>query len=605
MLFGKYINKYYVKYSYMLLLGVAALIVVDYMSLAIPELYQLVINGVNNGTVVKDGIQYDFNMDFLLDKICKPMIIIIISLVIGRFIWRYGFWGSSVKVETDLRSRMFDHCKDLSQQYYQQNKVGNLMSLFTNDLETVQDCFGWGVMMFCDAVIQGMLALYKMARMNIVLAFLSLIPMILLLVGGFILDKYLTLKWEERQEAFSALSDFSQESFAGIAVIKAFVKEGKELLAFRKLNKDSEKVNVEFTRLSVMLDICVTVFVESVICVILGYGGYLVHRGTFNAGQLVEFIGYFNAIVWPIMAVSQLIGMSSRGKASLKRIGELLDAKIDVKDAEGVSDVPEIKGEIEFKNLTFRYPGADYDALHNVSFKINAGENVGVIGRTGAGKTTIVDLILRTYNVPDGTIFIDGKDINSLPIRTVRRSAAYVPQDNFLFSDTIENNISFATDGGSDDDIVRAAEMSDVHDNIIEFTDGYKTVLGERGVTVSGGQKQRISIARALMKNAPILILDDSVSAVDVKTEKKILDNLRSLRAGKTTILIAHRVTTIENMDKIIFVDDGTVLDVGTHEELYERCREYRITVDLQKLDDAEEAQNVPHTAAEPKGGEA
>lgn len=605
MLFGKYINKYYVKYSYMLLLGIAALIVVDYMSLAIPELYQLVINGVNNGTVVKDGIQYDFNMDFLLDKICKPMIIIIISLVIGRFIWRYGFWGSSVKVETDLRSRMFDHCKDLSQQYYQQNKVGNLMSLFTNDLETVQDCFGWGVMMFCDAVIQGMLALYKMARMNIVLAFLSLIPMILLLVGGFILDKYLTLKWEERQEAFSALSDFSQESFAGIAVIKAFVKEGKELLAFRKLNKDSEKVNVEFTRLSVMLDICVTVFVESVICVILGYGGYLVHRGTFNAGQLVEFIGYFNAIVWPIMAVSQLIGMSSRGKASLKRIGELLDAKIDVKDAEGVSDVPEIKGEIEFKNLTFRYPGADYDALHNVSFKINAGENVGVIGRTGAGKTTIVDLILRTYNVPDGTVFIDGKDINSLPIRTVRRSAAYVPQDNFLFSDTIENNISFATDGGSDDDIVRAAEMSDVHDNIIEFTDGYKTVLGERGVTVSGGQKQRISIARALMKNAPILILDDSVSAVDVKTEKKILDNLRSLRAGKTTILIAHRVTTIENMDKIIFVDDGTVLDVGTHEELYERCREYRITVDLQKLDDAEEAQNVPHTAAEPKGGEA
>ena len=354
-----------------------------------------------------------------------------------------------------------------------------------------------------------------------------------------------------------------------------------------------------------MLDICVTVFVESVICVILGYGGYLVHRGTFNAGQLVEFIGYFNAIVWPIMAVSQLIGMSSRGKASLKRIGELLDAKIDVKDAEDVSDVPEIKGNIEFKNLTFRYPGADYDALHNVSFKINAGENVGVIGRTGAGKTTIVDLILRTYNVPDGTVFIDGKDINSLPIRTVRRSAAYVPQDNFLFSDTIENNISFATDGGSDDDIVRAAEMSDVHDNIIEFTDGYKTILGERGVTVSGGQKQRISIARALMKNAPILILDDSVSAVDVKTEKKILDNLRSLRAGKTTILIAHRVTTIENMDKIIFVDDGTVLDVGTHEELYGRCREYRITVDLQKLDDAEEAQNVPHAAAEPKGGEA
>lgn len=596
LLFGKYINKYYLKYAYMLLLGIAALIVVDYMSLVIPELYQFVINGLNDGVVVKDGVTYAFDMDFLLLNICKPMIIIILSLVVGRFIWRYGFWGASVKVETDLRSKMFDHCKSLSQKYYQENKVGNLMSLFTNDLETVQDCFGWGVMMFCDALIQGLLSLSKMARMNIELALLALIPMAFLLGGGFILDKYLTLKWEERQEAFSALSDFSQESFAGISVIKAFVKEGKELLAFRKLNKDSEKINVEYTRLSVLLDICVTVFVESVICVILGYGGYLVYKGTFNAGQLVEFIGYFEAIVWPIMAVSQLIGMSSRGKASLKRIGELLDAKADVVDREDVEDVDEIKGSIEFKNLTFAYPGADYNALENVSLRINAGENVGIIGRTGAGKTTIVDLILRTYNVPDGTVFIDGHDVNKLPIRTVRKNAAYVPQDNFLFSDTIENNIAFATDGGSEDDVKNAAMMSDVHDNITEFTEGYKTVLGERGVTVSGGQKQRISIARALMKNAPILILDDSVSAVDVKTERKILENLRALRSGKTTILIAHRVSTIENMDKIVFVDEGRVLDVGPHEELYERCREYRVTVDLQKLDDEEEAQNLSHS---------
>jgi ATP-binding cassette subfamily B protein len=285
--------------------------------------------------------------------------------------------------------------------------------------------------------------------------------------------------------------------------------------------------------------------------------------------------------------------MYSRGKASLNRIGELLDATPDVKDREDVTPLESIKGDIEFKNLTFRYPDGEYDVLTNVSFRINAGENVGIVGKTGSGKTTLVDLILRTYNVPDGTLFVDGHDVNLLPIKDVRRGAAYVPQDNFLFSDTIENNISFATDDGSFDDVVNAAKLSDVDSNITQFTDGYKTVLGERGVTVSGGQKQRISIARALMKNAPILILDDSVSAVDVKTEKAILENLRRERAGKTTILIAHRITTIEKMDKIIFIDDGKILAVGNHKELYETSNEYRTMVDLQRLDDLESSHDA------------
>jgi ATP-binding cassette subfamily B protein len=252
-------------------------------------------------------------------------------------------------------------------------------------------------------------------------------------------------------------------------------------------------------------------------------------------------------------------------------------------------DVDSIRGDIEFKDLTFRYPDGEYDVLTNASFKINAGENVGIIGRTGSGKTTVVDLILRSYNVPDGTVFIDGHDINTLPIKTVRRFCAYVPQDNFLFSDTIDANIRFASDDSTSLTPEYAAEMAAVDDNIREFSLGYETVLGERGVTVSGGQKQRISIARALMKDASILILDDSVSAVDVKTEKAILENLKALRGGKTTILIAHRVTTIENMDKIIFVDDGKILDVGTHSELYDRCNEYRLTVDLQRLESGRE----------------
>ncbi len=587
MLFGKHINKYYLKHAPILLLGVAVLIAIDYIQLIVPRLYQMVINGINDGFVVDaDGITHEFNMDFLLDEICLPLIFIILCMVIGRFLWRICFFGTAIKVETDLRGRMFDHCKDLSQQFYQENKVGNLMSLFTNDLETVQDCFGSGILTFCDALFLGLLAMSKMANMNVILTVFSMIPMALMLAAGLVVGKYMTLKWAARQEAFSSLSDYSQESFAGISVIKAFVKEGLELMSFKKLNKLNEETNIAYTKLSVALNIAVTLLIQSVICVILGYGGYLVYQGTFNAGQLVEFIGYFNAIIWPVMAISQLIEMRSRGNASLQRISELLDTQPNVIDSDTATDDAAIKGDIEFKGLTFRYPGGEYDVLSDVSLKINAGENVGVIGKTGSGKTTLVDLILRTYNVPDGTVFLDGRDINSIPIKTVRDYCAYVPQDNFLFSDTIENNISFATDGGNEQDVVNAAQLSDVHTNIMGFADGYHTMLGERGVTVSGGQKQRISIARALMKNASILILDDSVSAVDVKTEKSILENLYETRKGKTTILIAHRITTIEKMDKIIFIDDGRVIAVGTHKELYESCPEYKTMVELQRLDD-------------------
>lgn len=586
MLFGKHINKYYIKYAPLLIFGIIALVAVDYLQLLVPELYRITINGMNTGLVTDaSGAPVPFDMSRLLDTVCLPMIRIIIGMVLGRFLWRICFFGAGIRVETDIRSRMFDHCKDLSLEYYQKNKVGNLMSLFTNDLETVQNCFSSGILYFCDAMFLGVLALGKMIRMNFILALLSMIPMVILLAVGLIIGKYMTIKWETRQAAFSKLSDFSQESFAGISVIKAFVKEGKELLAFRRLNKENEEANVEYTKLSVKLNIFVTLLVESVICVILGYGGYLVYINTFNAGQLVEYIGYFNSVIWPVMAISELINMRSQGKASLNRISELLDAEVTVFDSDSVSDIDYIKGDIEFRNLTFRYPDGEYDVLCDASFKINAGENVGIIGRTGSGKTTVADLILRTYNVPDGTVFIDGRDINSIPIKTVRKYSAYVPQDNFLFSDTIENNISFATDDVSEEKILAAAKMSAVHDNISEFTQGYKTVLGERGVTVSGGQKQRISIARALMKDASILILDDSVSAVDVKTEKEILENLKEVRKGKTTILIAHRVTTIENMDKIIFIDDGRVLAVGNHSELYENCKQYRLTVDLQRLE--------------------
>ena len=586
MIFGKHINRYYLKYAWMLVLGLFSLIVVDYLQLEIPNMYQMVINGMNQGYVMLEGKQVPFDTAFVLDVICMPMVGIILAMVLGRFLWRVAFFGAAIRVETDLRNRMFDNARHLSREYYQVNKVGNLMSLFTNDLDTVQECYGWGIMMFCDAVLMGALAVAKMWRMDSLLTVLSLIPMAFLLCAATIVGKRLTDKWEYRQECFSKLSDFAQESFSGIAVIKAFVKEAKELLAFQGLNKENEDANIDHTRTSVLFRILVMLFVESVICVILGYGGYLVYRGEFNAGQLVEFIGYFTSVVWPIMAVSELIDMTSRGKASLQRISELLDAEAAVRDRSGVKELTNVKGSIEFRDLTFRYPDGEYDALQNVSFTIRPGENVGLVGKTGSGKTTLVDLILRTYNVPDGTVFIDGQDVNDVTIRSVRAACAYVPQDNFLFSDTIENNIAFGFPGYEHERIVQAARLADVDGNIAEFQLGYETVLGERGVTVSGGQKQRISIARALLKNAPILILDDSVSAVDTKTEETILHNLHETRSGKTTILIAHRISTIAKMDKILFIDDGRLAAVGTHDELYGSCPEYRKMVDLQRLEE-------------------
>ena len=579
MIFGKHINRYYLRYFHILLLGTVALLLVDYFQLKIPELYRIVVNALN-------GNVENFDLDFLLDEICLPMLFIILMLVVGRFLWRICFFGSDIRMATDLRRRMFDRCKDLSQSFYKMNKVGDLMSYYTNDLETIEDCFGSGIMMFVDALFLGGLAVVKMAKMNPVLTLLSLIPMVFMFVAGVTVGKSLSKKWDERQACFSKLSDFAQESFSGISVIKAFVKEGFELLSFKKINAENERVNVQYTKYSTLLNISVDLFVESVICVILGYGGYLVHEGIFDAGQMIEFLGYFTSVIWPIIAISELIDMRSRGKASLLRVGKLLDEDTTIKDRPGARELSDAEGEIEFRNLSFAYPDDNVPVLKNLSFRIKAGETVGITGRTGSGKSTIADLILRTYEIDDGTLFLDGHDVNDLTVESVRRQVAYVPQDNFLFSDTIARNIGFASGEAPRDRVIESATLSAVNDDIRGFPHEYDTVLGERGVTVSGGQKQRISIARALLKDAPVLILDDSLSAVDTDTEKTLLENLAKTRKGKTTILLSHRISTIVGSDLIVYLDNGQVVASGTHEELLRICPQYAETVRLQKLEE-------------------
>ena len=589
MVFGKHINKYYLKYAFLLIFGIIALVAVDYFQLKIPEIYRTVINGVKDGSVTVDGATVPFDNDFLWSGVAVPMLIVIAVMVVGRFLWRICFFGTATRVERDLRREMFEYSRNLPLEFYHRNKVGNLMSLFISDIDTLQDVFGSGLLVLCDALFLGGLALYKMFRMDVGLSLLTLIPIGLMLAISIILGRSIEHKWDKRQQAFADLSDFSQEIFSGIAVVKAFVREFAELMSFRKLNEENEHCNVDYTKTQTIMKILITLLVESVICIIIGYGGYLVYKGKFDSGMLMEYIGYFTAIVWPIMAVTDLIDLVSRGNASLKRVGELLDAPKVVVDKPNAVDIADVKGKIEFKNFSFTYPDSQAEVVKNASFVINAGENVGIVGKTGSGKTTLADVLLRCYNVEDGQVFIDDTDVNAVTVNSVRQNISYVPQDNFLFSDTIERNVAFAVDKAELAEVERCAELAMVHGDIADFAEGYQTVLGERGVTVSGGQKQRISIARALLKDSPILILDDAVSAVDTDTERTVLDAVKRERKGKTTIWIAHRISTVENLDKIICLDDGKVLDVGSHKELYERCSVYREMVELQRLDDEKE----------------
>ena len=587
MIFGRHINIYYWKYLHYMILGIIALIFVDYFQLEIPRIIGEIVDGLDKSTLTVDS----------LAEYMKMMLVIIGVMFGGRFLWRYCIFGNGTRIQTDIREKMFAKSLKLPQEYYQTNKVGALMAYFTSDLMAVRMSFSRGTVLTIDFLFLGGLALYKMFNINVYLTLASVVPMIIVAIISSVIAKQMRKKFLARQNSYADLSDFTQESFSGLSVIKAFVKEGKELLAFRWKNKDYRDKNIDFVRSSTLLNILVGAFISSINLIIILFGGYFVYQGkmlggeeVLSIGQLTEYISLFGSLTWPMMAIGQLINLRSQAKASLERVNTILDAEETVKDAPDVVSNTSKQGKISFKGLTFSYPGSSKPVLENVTFDIEAGESVGIIGRTGSGKTTLVDLLLRIYNIEPNQLFIDDIDIMSLPLKEVRDEIAYVPQDNFLFSDTIRNNINFSSTAVDNKDVIKAAKLADVHENISEFSLKYDTVLGERGVTVSGGQKQRISIARALIKDAQILILDDSVSAVDTKTEEEILTNLNKTRVGKTTILIAHRISTIQNLDKIVLLDHGKVVAVGSHEELLENSKLYANMVLLQKLEDEVEA---------------
>jgi ATP-binding cassette, subfamily B, multidrug efflux pump len=578
MLFGKHFFKYYIKYGLYFLTGALILVLVDWLQLEIPRLV--------GGIVDSLGLDQP-NENEIYQSITRIAILAGV-ITVGRFIWRYTIFGASRKIEYELRNVMFNHATKLPQQYYSDEKVGGLMAYFINDLEALRMAFGPGLLMLVDGVVLGSFAIYRMANLNGRMTLFAGIPMLLLMIVTFLMIKKIQLLFKERQETFEKLSDFTQESFSGITVIKAFVREVKEALFFRKRNLDLYDKNIQFVKFLVIINLGISIAINLVVLLIVIYGGYLVLRTDetgLTTGQLTEYIAYFFMLIWPTMAIAQFLGIHSQAKASGKRIETFLDQEIIVKDHEGVIDIKNLTGSIEVKNLTFQYPDGNEPVLKNVTFKIKKGEMVGILGRTGSGKSSLVDLFLRMYNLDENQIFIDGYDIMKLPMKSVRDLMAYVPQDNFLFSETIMDNIGFAFEKPDPEVVERSAKLADVYSNVIEFKEGFNTILGERGVTVSGGQKQRISIARALAKDPEILILDDSVSAVDTKTEEAIIKNLHEVREGKTTIFIAHRISTVKKMDKIILLEKGEVVAVGDHKTLLKTSPLYASMVKRQELE--------------------
>lgn len=593
MIFGKHVNKFYKKYFWYFFFGILFLIFVDVIQVFIPKLS----GNIADNVIDKNLAGTIFGIESNYANLIKDILLIFligIGMFIGRYCWRILIFGESVKVQADLRKDMFEKCEELSQRYYKANKTGAILSYFSNDLETIEEAFGFGIVQLVDGIFLLIISLVGMFLIDWVLTLILLIPLVILCVFAVTIDRIMEAKWGKRQKAFEDLSDFAQENFTGIRVIKAFVKERKELKQFSKVAKSNQDTNIEFAKTSAILDVVFEILIYFVFGLILLGGSYLVYlhiksggdpKVGISVGQLITFIGLADTIIWPVFALAGTINLIARAKASLKRISALLDEEIEIKDLDIITHA-NYQGEIEFKHFNFAYPDDPNNLiLKDITLKINAGETVGIVGKIGSGKSTLVNMLFRLYNVNEGTLFIDDIDIMHLPIKEIRENIGYCPQDNFLFSDTIKNNIAFSNENIELSEVKEAAKFSSVDDNIEGFKDKYDTLIGEKGVSLSGGQKQRISISRAIIKDPKILILDDSVSAVDVKTEETILSNIKNIRKGKTTLIIASRVSTVQHLDKILVLRDGQVDAFGTHEECLAKSKIYARMVELQLLE--------------------
>lgn len=563
----KFLWKYISRHKWRYIGGIATLFVVDFLNIYVPKFTGEATDGLTAHTLSFNGLL----------KIIAAILIAGALIAVGRFLWRFFLFGAARKIQYEIRNDMFMHLEQMSVEYYNEHKTGDLMSRFINDLNSIRMAIGMAVISAFDATVMAVMVICQMIfYVDLKLTLLAIIPMIFIFAGEFYYGAIMEKRFKEKQEALSDLTDMVQESFSGVRVIKAFVQERAELKAFLKYNDSTRDKNMSVAKLQAVVMPLLDVIIGVSSLITLLYGGYLALVGDITLGRFVAFNQYVTMLVWPMLAAGESITSISQGLASAKRVKEVLDEKPEIFDAPEADKVERIEGHITFNHLTFIHNGHTEPTLNDVCLDVPAGTTLAVIGRTGNGKSTLVNLLLHLYNTKPGMILIDGRDINKIPLNVLRANIAYVPQDNFLFSDSLRNNIAFGADGDDMGEVIKATKAACIHDNIVAFPDGYETIVGERGVTLSGGQKQRSSIARALMKDAPILILDDALSAVDTDTEEHILNNLKENRKGRTTIIIAHRISTIQNADVIMVLDDGKAAEIGNHNELMAKTESIR-----------------------------
>lgn len=557
--------------------GILSLAAVDLMNVYIPQFTGQITDGLKAGTIGMDGVWRLIGLIILMGA----------AMAAGRFGWRYFIFGAALDVRRRLQEDLFAHLEKLSMRYYNEHKTGDLMAHFTNDMRSVQMLMGPTVVTAFDATVMLVMVLGKMMfYVDMRLTLVAVIPLLLIMYGDYYYGKVMHRKFFAKQRAFSDLTDQVQEAVSGIRVIKAFVQERQELAAFARVNRLNQDRNMAVARTQALFMPLLDLVIGVSGLLTLLYGGYLTIAGEITLGQFEAFNLYIAMLVWPMLAAGECITFISQGMASLKRIRTILDEKPEIVDGAEVKDVAALRGEIDLDGLTFAYPDQeDVTVLDSIRVHVDQGSTLAVLGRTGSGKSTLANLLLRLYDAKSDMIRIDGRPICEIPLSVLRRDVAYVPQESFLFSDTLERNIAFGAERKSREEIQRAARDACIHSNIMDFPEGYDTMVGERGVTLSGGQKQRSAIARALLKDAPILILDDALSAVDTDTEEQILHNLRVNRAGRTTIIIAHRISTIQNADRILVLDEGRAAEYGSHEELMALGGIYRSIHDKQQLE--------------------
>ncbi|WP_396189309.1 ABC transporter ATP-binding protein [Flavobacterium sp.] len=569
----QYLNKYFLKYKKRFLLGIVITIVAQIFSLFTPELVGNSIKIIED--FIKSGNQ---ELNHLKINLLKNIALIILCTLIAgflTFLMRQTLIVMSRYVEFDLKNEIFLHYEALDQNFYKKNRTGDLMNRITEDVGKVRMYVGPAVMYTINTIIRFVAIIISMSSINWKLTLFSLLPLPILSYSIFILSKEINKKSTKYQQNLSRLSSFTQEFFSGIRVIKAYALESKRNTEFQSLSQESKAKNLDLSKTNALFGPLMVFLIGLSYLIVILVGGKMYLKGEIkDLGVIAQFLLYIGMLVWPVASFGWVSSLVQEAEASQKRINEFLQINPEIKNESKYNK--EIIGHIEFNNVCYTYNDTKIEAIQKINFNLSAGKTLAILGKTGSGKSTILNLITRMHDINSGEIKIDGINIKSINLTHLRDNISIVPQDPFLFSDSILNNIKFGKQNATEAEIIAVTKTASVHDNIMNFTDQYNTILGERGITLSGGQKQRISIARALLKEAPILLLDDCLSAVDTETEENILNNLKNILKSKTTIIVTHRVSSAKNADIIIILNEGKIEQQGTHTELIKQEGYYK-----------------------------